>query len=192
MSPSSPSTPPARHTAEALLRGAKPTINPLEVTLERLGSAIKMGLYEPGDQLPSERELAQMMGISRSTVREATHLMVEQGILVAKRGRSGGIFVSEHPLPESLMTLRLRLNKAGATLSEILDHRLVVEMGIAELATQRAEELQIKDLQDLVAAMQETYDSVEYRKLDIRFHLLIAKATQTNRLPAIAPKFTLN
>jgi GntR family transcriptional repressor for pyruvate dehydrogenase complex len=131
MSPSSPSTPPARHTAEALLRGAKPTINLLEVTLERLGSAIKMGLYEPGDRLPSERELARMMGISRSTVREAIHLMTEQGILVAKRG-VGGTFVSEYPLPESLMTLRHRLNQAGATLSEILDHRLVVEMGIAK------------------------------------------------------------
>ena len=74
--------------AEASLRGSKPTINPFEVTLERLGAAIKMGLYDPGDQLPSERDIAQMMGISWTTVREAIGLLVAQGVLVVKRGRA--------------------------------------------------------------------------------------------------------
>jgi DNA-binding FadR family transcriptional regulator len=175
----------AHRSADALLRGPKPTINPFEVTLERLGAAIKMGLYEPGDQLPSEREIAQLMGISRATVREAIRLLVEQGILVVKRGRSGGTFVSKNPPSESLLALRQRLHTSGATLSEILDHRLVIETGIVKLAAQRADESQIHELQELVNVMQQANDYSTYRKLDIRFHLLIAKATQTNRLPAI-------
>jgi GntR family transcriptional regulator, transcriptional repressor for pyruvate dehydrogenase complex len=175
----------SHRSADALLRGPKPTINPFEVTLERLGSAIKMGLYEPGDQLPSEREIAQLMGISRATVREAIRLLVEQGILTVKRGRSGGTFVSEHPPSQALLDLRRRLDRSGATLSEMLDHRLVIETGIVELAVQRAEEAQIEELQELVTVMQQAEDHFTYRKLDIRFHLLIAKATQTNRLPAI-------
>jgi GntR family transcriptional regulator, transcriptional repressor for pyruvate dehydrogenase complex len=175
----------AHRSADALLRGPKPTINPFEVTLERLGAAIKMGLYEPGDQLPTERDIAQLMGISRATVREAIRLLVAQGILVVKRGRAGGTFVSQHPPSQALLDLRQRLNTGGATLAEILDHRLIVETGIVELAAERAEAEQLDELQDLVTGMQYTDDYPTYRKLDIRFHLLIAKATQTNRLPAI-------
>jgi DNA-binding FadR family transcriptional regulator len=144
-----------------------------------------MGLYEPGDQLPSERDIAKLMGISRATVREAIRLLVEQGILTVKRGRSGGTFVSENPPSEALLELRRRLHTSGATLSEILDHRLVVETGIVELAAQRAQADQLEELQALVNVMQQADSYAVYRKLDIRFHLLIAKATQTNRLPAI-------
>jgi len=175
---------PAR-PADALLRGSKPTVNPFEVTLERLGAAIKMGLYEPGDQLPSERDIAQMMGISRTTVREAIGLLVTQGILVVKRGRTGGTFVSNQPPLPTVLEVRHRLNANGATLAEILDHRLIVEAGIAELAAQRAEETQVDELQDLVDRMRQIDVFSEYRKLDTQFHLLIAKTTQTNRLPAI-------
>jgi GntR family transcriptional regulator, transcriptional repressor for pyruvate dehydrogenase complex len=175
----------AHRSADALLRGQKPTVNALEVTLERLGSAIKMGLYEPGDQLPSEREVAQIMGISRTTVREAIRLLSAQGILSVRRGRSGGTFVCNPPPSADLLNLRRKLQATGTSLVEILDYRLIVEPGIAELATQRAESSQLDELQDLVSWMKQVQDYPEYRKLDIQFHLLIARATQTQRLPAI-------
>ncbi len=175
----------ANRSADALLRGQKPTVNALEVTLERLGSAIKMGLYEPGDQLPSEREIAHIMGISRTTVREAIRLLSEQGILMVKRGRSGGTFVSNPPPSANLLNLRHKLQTIGTSLVEILDYRLIVEPGIAELATQRIESSQIDELQELVSRMKLAQDYGDFRKLDIQFHLLIARATQTLRLPAI-------
>ncbi len=174
-----------RHLAQALLCGPKPTINAFEVTLERLGSAIKMGLYEPGERLPSEREIANLMGISRATVREAIRLLTEQGVLYSKRGRRGGTFVANTLPPESVMNLRQRLQSMGVSLEEILDHRLVVETGVAELAAQRAEAEQIQELQFLVNEMANTQDYGTYRKLDIKFHLLVARTTQTNRLPAL-------
>ncbi|QKD83514.1 FadR family transcriptional regulator [Thermoleptolyngbya sichuanensis A183] len=175
----------SRQSADALLRGPKPTVNAFEVTLERLSSAVKMGLYEPGDQLPSERELADIMGVSRATVREAIRLMTEQGILVARRGRTGGTFVSKHPVPETLQNLRTRLSARGTSITGILDHRLVVESGVVELAAQRATDEQKWELQALVNAMEQADNHAEYRKLDTRFHLLIAAATQTNRLSSV-------
>lgn len=175
----------ANAAAEALLRGLKPTINPFEVTVERLGSAIKMGLYGPGDQLPSERDLAEIMGISRATVREAILLLTVQGVLVVKRGRTGGTFVSEHLTSPHVLQLRGKLGKAGAKLSEILDHRLIIETGIVELAAERVIASQITDLQALVDMMRPVeHDYLEYRRLDTRFHLLLAEATQSNRLQA--------
>ncbi|GAB4135875.1 MAG: GntR family transcriptional regulator [Cyanobacteria bacterium J069] len=175
----------SRRSADALLRGPKPTVNAFEVTLERLGSAVKMGLYEPGDQLPSEREIAEIMGVSRATVREAIRLLTEQGILVARRGRTGGTFVSKSPLPETLQNLRARLSAKGSSVTEILDHRLVAESGVVELAAQRATDAQKWELQALVDAMEQVEDFAEYHKLDTRFHLLIAAATQTDRLTSV-------
>ncbi|HEY9643998.1 MAG TPA: FadR/GntR family transcriptional regulator [Coleofasciculaceae cyanobacterium] len=172
--------------AEALLRGFKPTTNPFEVTVERLGSVIRMGLYEAGTQLPSERELAEIMSISRTTIREAIRVLTAQGILTVKRGRAGGTFVADNLPPPNILKFRREFQDAGKTLQDILDHRLIVETGIAELAAQRADEQHIDELQQLIHAMQQVEDNFsEYRKLDTKFHLLIAKATCNNRLQSI-------
>src|SRR3712207_1968352 len=68
-----------------------------EETVERLGTAIRLGLLPPGSQLPPERDLAEQLMISRSTLRQALTTLVQSGHLVAVRGRSGGTFVSDAP-----------------------------------------------------------------------------------------------
>src|SRR5215204_2519778 len=68
-----------------------------EETVERLGTAIRLGLLPPGTRLPPERELADELRISRSTLRQALTTLVQSGHLVALRGRSGGTFVAEAP-----------------------------------------------------------------------------------------------
>src|SRR5918999_5325739 len=68
-----------------------------EETVERLGTAIRLGVLAPGTQLPPERELADQLAISRSTLRQALTTLVQSGHLVAVRGRSGGTFVAEAP-----------------------------------------------------------------------------------------------
>lgn len=170
--------------ADALLRGTKPTVNAFEVTIERLGSAIKMGLYERGDRLPTERELAEIMGVSRATVREAIRLLSERGLLVAKRGRSGGTFVVDDLPSSQLFKLHGKLELTATMLSEMLDHRLVVEMGTAELAAQRSDLQCLQELQTLVDLMEVEDNFGEYRKLDIKFHILIARATKNKLLQA--------
>ena len=57
-----------------------------EETLERLGTAIKLGLLEPGSRLPAERELCGRLGIARSTLRQALTALVQSGHLRAVRG----------------------------------------------------------------------------------------------------------
>ena len=73
------------------------TATTLEETVERLGTAIRLGLLAPGDRLPPERDLADQLGIARSTLRQALTSLTESGHLVAMRGRGGGTFVSEAP-----------------------------------------------------------------------------------------------
>ena len=69
-----------------------------EETVDRLGTAIKLGLLTPGTRLPPERELCSHMGIARSTLRQALTALTETGHLYAVRGRGGGTFVAD-PLP---------------------------------------------------------------------------------------------
>src|ERR1035438_4316384 len=63
-----------------------------EETVERLGTAIKLGLLAPASRLPAERELCARLGIARSTLRQALTALPQSGHVVATRGRSGGTF----------------------------------------------------------------------------------------------------
>ena len=97
------------------------------------GTAIRIGLLRPGSRLPAERSLAEQLGISRSPLREALTTLVQSGLLVSTRGRSGGTFVADRP-PIA--------EKDGKPLSEpawaVLDYRVAVETGATILAAERA------------------------------------------------------
>src|SRR6476619_532063 len=81
---------------EAVFKPVRPPTT-FEETVERLGTAIRLGLLAPGSRLPSERDLAEELGISRSTLRQALTTLVQSGHLTSTRGRSGGTFVAERP-----------------------------------------------------------------------------------------------
>src|SRR5215207_3821245 len=94
-----------------------------EETVERLGTAIRLGLLAPGAQLPPERDLADQLGISRSTLRQALTALIQSGHLLAVRGRGGGWFVANPPPPPS--------GGEAVELSEwreLLDYRIAVEV----------------------------------------------------------------
>src|SRR4051812_50067849 len=74
---------------------ARPSM--FEETVAGLGTAIRLGLLAPGTQLPPERELAEQLGISRSTLRHALTTLVQSGLLASARGRGGGTFVVPRP-----------------------------------------------------------------------------------------------
>ncbi len=70
-----------------------------EETVERLGTAIKLGLLPPGTRLPPERDLCEKLGIARSTLRQALVALGQSGHLHATRGRGGGTFVADPQPP---------------------------------------------------------------------------------------------
>ncbi|HEX6870995.1 MAG TPA: FCD domain-containing protein [Micromonosporaceae bacterium] len=67
--------------------------NAFEITVARLVQAIKLGLVAEGERLPSERDLAERLQVSRVTLREAIRALREAGYLESRRGRTGGTFV---------------------------------------------------------------------------------------------------
>src|ERR1700761_38701 len=118
-----------------------------EETVERLGTAIRLGLLSPGMRLPAERELCARLGIARSTLRQALTALAQSGHLRATRGRGGGTFVADPPPPAEPPTEELL-----AGWRELCDERMMVEVGIAVLAAERAQPAAVDALDDLVAA----------------------------------------
>jgi GntR family transcriptional regulator, transcriptional repressor for pyruvate dehydrogenase complex len=124
------------------------TATTFEETVERLGTAIRLGLLPPGARLPPERELADQLGIARSTLRQALTALVQSGHLRALRGRSGGTFVAAAPPAAVVPTAELL-----AGWRDTCDRRLAVELGVAVRAAERATEDALAPLDDLVVVM---------------------------------------
>lgn len=163
-----------RHHIEFLSRAVRPG-NPYEETVQRLLQSIRLGIIEPGERLPAERELAAMLGISRDTLREAIATLAEAGYLLAKRGRYGGTFVVEDLPAPSGGEGEPRLD--AAQLDEIAMLRRVLEVGvITELA---ARELTAAERAAIATALDDCLDAdVEsFRRHDSRLHLLFAELT---------------
>lgn len=149
-----------------------------EETVDRLGTGIRLGLLGPGVKLPPERELAEQLGISRSTLRQALTTLVQSGHLVAHRGRRGGTFVSEAPPLAGNRRLRPDWREA-------LDQRVAIECGAALLAAERrASPTALDAMEEAIAQMERPGDFETYRRADVRFHIGLAEATGTPRLIA--------
>lgn len=149
-----------------------------EETVDRLGTAIKLGLLPAGERLPAERDLCQKLGIARSTLRQALTALGQSGYLHAVRGRGGGTFVVDEP-PRSADTSEVSL----AAWREICDARLAVEVGVVVLAVARASEEQLRPLDELVLGLDDCVeDYPAYRQADVRFHVGLADLTGSSRL----------
>jgi GntR family transcriptional regulator, transcriptional repressor for pyruvate dehydrogenase complex len=157
------------------------TATTFEETVDRLGTAIRLGILAPGSRLPSERELAEQLAISRSTLRQAITALVESGHLTSLRGRSGGTFVvpepplaegSPGPLPEGW--------------HEVLDVRAAVEVGVVTVAADRVDEDALQVMREAVERMDAATEFEDYRRADVRFHIAIGQGTGVPRLAALA------
>src|SRR5271170_8053355 len=120
-----------------------------EETVDRLGTAIKLGLLVPGSRLPAERELCARLGIARSTLRQALTALSQSGHVFATRGRGGGTFVTD-PLPPADPPSAQML----AQWRETCDQRLAVELGVAVLAAERAGPDQLDALDQVAASLE--------------------------------------
>lgn len=154
---------------EALFRPVRAG-NAFEETVERLLQAIRLGVVRGGERLPPERALAERLGVSRVTLREAIRALADAGYVESRRGRYGGTFVRE-TLPEPSAGDR------RPDLEDTLSVRYVLETGAAELAA--AQPLKPPSRDHLSATLAETAAAglTDYRRRDSRLHLAIAEVT---------------
>ena len=147
-----------------------------EQIVQQIEDSVLKGTLKTGDQLPSERELAEQFGVSRTAVREAIKALGEKGLVESFSGR--GTFITNgtsHAIRQSLDLMMKIGQSAGSThLAEVRD---ILEPEIAALAAARAEDQHLASMREAVAVMDRSKHNAEaFIEADLDFHLGMAEA----------------
>jgi GntR family transcriptional repressor for pyruvate dehydrogenase complex len=138
---------------------------------------ISSGTLESGEKLPSERELAEGLGVGRGVVREAVKLLAERGLVTISPGL--GTFIAEPDANVLVDQIGRFFNVGRYSYDDLREVRATLEVEIAGLAAQRAKS---EDLERLKQAAEEMGKHVmlpeKYIEADVDFHLALARATQ--------------
>lgn len=147
-----------------------------EMVAEQILQKLSDGELEPGSQLPPQRVLAQMLGVGRSSVREAINALSVMGYLQSLQGR--GTFVRDSlPATDPSLSNLTRALQAGS-LFDLMEARELLESNSVELAAGRAEPSHIRTLEghvDKMEASKGDYD--RFLEADLAFHAELAEAT---------------
>jgi GntR family transcriptional repressor for pyruvate dehydrogenase complex len=152
---------------------------------EALVEELRAGRWGPGDRLPPEHELATMLGVSRPSVREGLRRLQTQGLVRVEHGR--GAFVLEPQAVQLLPTPVLSLIFASPTrAAEVHEARLALELGLTELAVERATEDDLARLRAVLEQARALIESgdpsaheQELFELGFDFHLALAAAAHS-------------
>ncbi|MUL85880.1 MULTISPECIES: FadR/GntR family transcriptional regulator [unclassified Mycolicibacterium] len=175
---------------------AKPALVPVrqipahELVVDQMRRALELGQFRPGDRMPTERELSDMLDVSRTTVRTAVAVLEREGLIAVRRGRGGGFTVQAPEYDAAEMRREMRRNKREVR--DAFDYRIIVETGATRLAAERRRATDLTDLYKLLNGMetalqtamddQSAQHTTDFQTLDSAFHLGIAQAAQNDRL----------
>jgi GntR family transcriptional regulator, transcriptional repressor for pyruvate dehydrogenase complex len=169
---------PSIELGETVLRAVRGH-HAFEGCVEQLATAIRLGVYPRGSVLPPERELADRLGVSRATLREAIAALRAADFVNTTRGRGGGTVVSYRPKKPSSRAARA-LGPRTAHLRDTLVFRRLVEPGACHIAASRELTVEQRDfLTDAHDEVAGATDAAEHRQADSRFHLAIAAVTES-------------
>jgi GntR family transcriptional regulator, transcriptional repressor for pyruvate dehydrogenase complex len=148
---------------------------------DQLLDMVVSGGLNPGERLPPERELVGRLGVSRTVVREALNLLEARGLIRIEHGR--GAVVSGGSTRAVRDTLRLLLRVRPKALWELLEIREILEVEIAGLAAERAQEDDVREMRGQLDRMETLIEAPEgYVDADVEFHALLARSTRNGVL----------
>lgn len=134
-----------------------------------------------GEFMPPEHELCKMLGVSRSTLREAVSILESKGLV--KRLHGHGVQIVNESQRATTNMLQLLVKRNDATLNELIEVRTIFEIKSAELAAERATAEDLNLIKKYLEIMQTKGVSLnDYAKADIDFHVAVAKAAHNSVL----------
>ncbi|MBE7721031.1 FadR/GntR family transcriptional regulator [Lacrimispora indolis] len=160
-----------------------------EVASQKLLQMIQEKGYVPGDKLPTEVELSEVLEVGRNTVREALRILMSRNIVTIRQG--SGTFLSDKngvaddPLGFTMIEDRRKLTE------DLIQVRVMLEPPIAALAAQNATEEDIRCLEQILLDLEEMIENREdYSEKDSQFHAQIANCSHNLVMANLVPVIT--
>ena len=160
------------------------SVSVADAAIGKIRDLIVSGRINPGDRLPPEQELATMLGISRSSLREAVRALSQAKVLDVRRGDGTYVTSLEPRLLLSGMSFVIDLME-DKTLVEVFEVRKLLEPAATALAAQRITDEQLEALRHSLAETRSSHDPEELVVRDMDFHAHIAEATGNDSLCSI-------
>lgn len=140
-----------------------------------LRQMILTGKIQPGEFLPSRKDLAVQFGVGLSTVQEAIQALTALGLLESRPGK--GTWVREDALDALIHPAMVKARLGELNAQQVYEARSVIEVALTEFAAQRATPEDIQRIWDALRAMEATVDNDgAFVEADLEFHLAVAKA----------------
>jgi GntR family transcriptional repressor for pyruvate dehydrogenase complex len=136
------------------------------------------GVLKPNDQLPSEKELCERFGVSRTVIREATKALSARGLVIIEAGR--GVFVKHLTIEDLTNSFNQLLHFSNNDLNDLLDVRELLECRIVELAAQRVSEEDLFQMEKALKVLDNEEDIHSYLEGDLAFHSSLALAAKSS------------
>jgi GntR family transcriptional repressor for pyruvate dehydrogenase complex len=153
--------------------------------VNRILDLVRTGMLRAGDRLPSERELIEILDISRPSLREALRALSMLGVIDSRHG--GGAYVTDLEARTLLAPLDFFLSLSDTNVADTFESRRIVETEIARKAALRSTDEDLDDLRGMIAAQEAVLaDPVGFRILDSRFHARLSVAAGNVILARIA------
>jgi GntR family transcriptional repressor for pyruvate dehydrogenase complex len=147
--------------------------------LEQIRDLIHSGEFPSGQRLPSEVKMAELLSVSRSSLREALNALVHLGYL---QRQNRGVYVNPEIRWRTNLSFPFQRSQEDLSIAEMIEVRKIIETELCALAAKRAEEEDVKTLEESLQEMKNRLgDPAAFINSNQRFHLCVAKAAK-NRI----------
>jgi GntR family transcriptional repressor for pyruvate dehydrogenase complex len=159
------------------------TTRTFESAIEHLTEAIEQAGLRTGDKLPNESVLAERLGISKPTLRQALRVLELSGLVEVRRGKSGGIFVVTDLVPSVAIFTAVKLEEAAAI--DVLRARRVLERAVAQEAMRVATAADLVELERTVELLERHLgERPSVMRADAMFHRALVRSCRNETIQA--------
>jgi len=151
-------------------------LSAVDTVCARIALAIEHGLLRPAERLPHDQDIAEALDVSVITARRALEKLAKEGLVVRRRGKTGGSFVSDNPIGHVVSAVS-SYNADSKTINRLIDERALVETALVVAASSNPKKQNLNVLQQHIDMASSATDWATYHRADALFHLGLVEAS---------------